>query len=293
MPTADYVPTNWVDNTTPVDQTRMNHLESGVDAATDGVRALEANPVIPTLVNGRWLKAVSGAMVWSDVNAEYQARTEKAAASGYASLDAGTKVPVAQIPDLSATYQVKSEKAAASGYASLDATGKVPAAQLPVTGGGATQFPIDFRNPNVAASPGGAFPGIVVGTVWEEWGWHFIDSGFGLIYGVVRVPEDATPTAPRFKFEFTGAAAGNASLGCDLLRLVAGSALNAGTFTQQFTVTQAISAGRLLTRWAPTITLTNVVAGDLMVVRFYRDGANAADTMVGDLSLLGGWLSLV
>src|SRR5215471_14911320 len=61
----------------------------------------------------------------------YQLRSEKAQPSGYASLDAGGLVPVAQIPSLSATYQVVSAKGAANGYASLDGSTKVPVAQIP------------------------------------------------------------------------------------------------------------------------------------------------------------------
>jgi len=81
-----------------------------------------------------WVKTTNAdgsAANMPNLSATYQARSEKAAASGYASLDAGTKVPAAQIPDLSATYQALSAKAAANGYASLDSGGKVPAAQLP------------------------------------------------------------------------------------------------------------------------------------------------------------------
>jgi|GEM_PF-3053774 len=69
---------------------------------------------------------------WKNITPDlYEVKSAKGVASGYASLDAGTKVPVAQIPDLSATYQALSAKAAANGYASLDSGGKVPAAQLP------------------------------------------------------------------------------------------------------------------------------------------------------------------
>lgn len=114
----------------------------------------------------------------ADPHAQYQRESEKGAASGYASLDAGTKVPTAQLgtgtadattflrgdrswqpasaghPDLAthdglglATdaelsahaaaadphtgYQKESEKGAASGYASLDAGTRVPFAQMP------------------------------------------------------------------------------------------------------------------------------------------------------------------
>jgi hypothetical protein len=256
-----YAPTNWVDGTTVINRAGLKNME-------DELVLLDALPRIPAVVNGQWIKGVGGVPVWSAIAA-------------------------GDLPDLSGTYQVRSEKGAVSGYASLDSSGKVPSGQLPVSGGGATQFPIDFRNPNAAASPGGAFPGIVVGTVWEEWAWHFIDSGFGLLYGIVRVPEDAVLTAPKLKFEFTGAAAGNAAIGADFARLVAGSSLNPATFTQQFTATVTLAAGRQLTRQTWNITGGNVVAGDLLIARFYRDGANAADTMVGDLALLGGWFSTV
>ena len=61
----------------------------------------------------------------------YIPTSQKGAASGVASLDATTKVPVAQIPDLSATYIPVTQKGTNNGVATLDGTGKVPAAQLP------------------------------------------------------------------------------------------------------------------------------------------------------------------
>jgi hypothetical protein len=92
------------------------------------------------------------------------------AASGVASLDAGTKVPIAQVPTgttgstvslgnhTHAIYQLSSEKAAASGYASLDSGVKVPIAQLP-TGTSSTTVAIgndsrlsDARTPTAHAS---------------------------------------------------------------------------------------------------------------------------------------------
>jgi hypothetical protein len=141
-----YARTTWVDGTTPVDAAHLNNIEAGLVA-------VDARPAIPAVVNGQWLKGVGGAVVWSaiaagdlpDLSGTYQAKTEKGAASGYASLDGATKVPTAQIPDLSATYQVRSERAAANGYASLDGTGKVPTAQLPAIGGGVTAAALVYR----------------------------------------------------------------------------------------------------------------------------------------------------
>lgn len=98
------------------------------------------------------------------------ATTAVAAASGVASLDSGTKVPIAQIPTgTSGTtvslgnhthtgYQATSEKGSASGYASLDSGVKVPIAQLP-TGTSSTTVAIgndsrlsDARTPTAHAS---------------------------------------------------------------------------------------------------------------------------------------------
>lgn len=87
----------------------------------------------------------------SDPHPQYQKESEKGAANGYASLDAGATVPDAQIPaaiardaevtaaiaahvalaDPHVQYQKESEKSAANGYASLDAGGKVPDGELP------------------------------------------------------------------------------------------------------------------------------------------------------------------
>lgn len=66
-----------------------------------------------------------------DLSGTYLTAAQKAAASGVASLDSGTKVPVGQIPSLAATYLTVAQRAAANGVASLDGTGKVPATQIP------------------------------------------------------------------------------------------------------------------------------------------------------------------
>lgn len=71
---------------------------------------------------------------------------QKAVASGIASLDSGTKIPIAQIPTGSTSttvslgnhthsnYQDTSGKNAASGYAGLDANSKLTESQVPLDG---------------------------------------------------------------------------------------------------------------------------------------------------------------
>jgi hypothetical protein len=135
-----YVKTDWVDHSTLVDEARLEHMEQGIYDAHQAISLLEAE--VPDVVSGKWLKGASGAMVWADITqadvqgltaalAAKQDTSQKAQANGYASLDAATKVPAAQLPDQSAVYQPRSEEGQANGYASLDGTTKVPVAQLP------------------------------------------------------------------------------------------------------------------------------------------------------------------
>ena len=111
-----YTPTDWVDTVTPVDEAHMDKIDTAVGQHATAINGLdtrlivrEAQPTIPAVVNGKWIKGVSGAMVWSDIaiadvaslqtslNAK-QDTSAKAQVNGYASLDAGGKVPAAQLP---------------------------------------------------------------------------------------------------------------------------------------------------------------------------------------------------
>lgn len=83
-------------------------------------------PGVITSVNGYSTSSVT--LAASDVGAI--ATSEKGAANGVATLDATTKVPVAQVPDLSSTYVAVTRIGAASGVASLDGSTKIPSAQL-------------------------------------------------------------------------------------------------------------------------------------------------------------------
>lgn len=112
----DYLPTDWVDNVTPVDEAHMDKIDVAVNAHADAINGLdtrvvtvEGRPVVPTVVNGKWIKGVSGAMVWSDITqadvsglsaalAAKEAIANKGVANGYASLDSGGKIPTGQLP---------------------------------------------------------------------------------------------------------------------------------------------------------------------------------------------------
>lgn len=104
---------------------------------------------------------------------QYQLTSAKAQANGYASLDAGGKVPDAQIPDAIARdsevtaavaaheaaadphtgYQRESEKGNANGYASLDGSGTVPDAQIPATIARDSEVTTAISNHEAAADP--------------------------------------------------------------------------------------------------------------------------------------------
>src|SRR4029077_15015954 len=58
----------------PVDEAHMDKLDQATDAHADAINGLdtrvttvEGRPVVPAVVNGKGIKGVSGAMVWSDI----------------------------------------------------------------------------------------------------------------------------------------------------------------------------------------------------------------------------------
>lgn len=83
-------------------------------------------PGLITSINGHSTSSVT--LTAADVGAV--ATTARGAANGVASLDAATKVPVAQIPDISATYITTARIGAASGVAGLTGGGLVTSTQL-------------------------------------------------------------------------------------------------------------------------------------------------------------------
>jgi hypothetical protein len=58
---SPYVRTTWVDNTTLVDASKMNNIETELVM-------LDAR--VPAVVNGQWLKGVGGAVVWAPITAD-------------------------------------------------------------------------------------------------------------------------------------------------------------------------------------------------------------------------------
>lgn len=144
---------NWVALTDAGETSLHSHAGGGAhpDLATHDTLGLATDAELASHVGA------------ADPHTVYQKESEKGAASGYASLDSGSKVPIAEIPtgtsastvalgdaaaaldaahvaagDPHTVYQKESEKGAASGYASLDSGTKVPIAQIPTGTSGST-----------------------------------------------------------------------------------------------------------------------------------------------------------
>src|SRR5215470_9267978 len=105
----------------------------------------------------------------------YVPQTDKGIANGVATLDSGTKVPVAQIP---AIPVANLPAGVANGVASLDSGGKVPAAQLPTvtasptmqifTASGTWTKPAGLRKVKVTVIGGGGGSGGVGATAGTQ-----------------------------------------------------------------------------------------------------------------------------
>jgi len=89
---SDYVPTDWVDDVTPVDAARMDKIEAGIDAADSIARAAQA--------------ALTGK----------EDKSAKGAASGYAPLGADSKVPALYLPAAGGAIEYENAWAAGTAY---------------------------------------------------------------------------------------------------------------------------------------------------------------------------------
>jgi len=134
---SDYVPTDWVDDVTPVDAARMDKIEQGIDVNRDAVIALD----------GR-LDAVEPAL------AGKEDKSAKGAANGYAPLGADSKVPALYLPAAGGSIDYENAWAAGTAYTPGDvvihngveyiavnpSTGQTPPASPAVAG--ATVIPL-------------------------------------------------------------------------------------------------------------------------------------------------------
>lgn len=176
----------------------------------------------------------------ADVNAV--PLTQRAAANGVATLDAGIKIPAAQIPDLSGTYVLSSLMGAASGVATLDSASVLTASQLnlalatpPAIGTGAVGTSLkpsraDHTHDGMALTSAQSASGLKNFTT----GVQTAQLGVGVAPGVQRVHVVSTVDEIGIQFEQVTITGGNphfASVGFDtggtaFATKVAGDALN-------------------------------------------------------------------
>jgi hypothetical protein len=102
MSLTPYEPTLWVDDVTDLDEITMNHIEGGILQADERARNALAG-LLPPVQNGKWIKGVGGAAVWSDIQqADVQGLTAALAAKADASTAAtkpnyGTTLPAGPV----------------------------------------------------------------------------------------------------------------------------------------------------------------------------------------------------
>lgn len=160
----------------------------------NGYAALDGTGVVPDAQipaavarDAEVTAAISTHAGQADPHTVYQLKAARGAANGYASLDAGTKVPVAQLP-----------AGTASGVASLDATGVVPDAQIPaaiardseVTSAIATE--VTNRDAAIATHAAAADPH----TVYQLKAAKAAVNGYASLDGTGKVPSAQLPTYP-------------------------------------------------------------------------------------------------
>jgi len=154
-------------------------------------------------------------------------------------------------------------------------------------------YPIDFRNPNVGAVPGNAYPLVTTVSGWEEWAWALSATATGIVYGVFRLPENVpNPATASMKFDLAATNAGNVRLEIQAKGIADGEALSWSTWDVPSTLaTVTLAARTRKVHVVSGITIPTMLApGDLCVVYFSRVGADAADTCTSPLELVYGAL---
>ena len=155
-------------------------------------------------------------------------------------------------------------------------------------------YPIDFRNPQVAANPGNAYPLVSALTAWESWAWAFSATAEGRIYGLFRCAENLQAgMTGKFHLDLASAGAGPVVTALRWQPIPDGATLNPGAlgYGPVTTTSTLVARARKKEILAQTVTIgTHMSPGDLVVVEVRRLPADAADTNASPLELLYGAL---
>jgi hypothetical protein len=200
--------------------------------------------------------------------------------------------------------RIETVRGLANGLASLDATGKVPAAQLPPVAPTSTTRSVQLAA-GAATLPDGSASNFAPALMRAKGSEaapakHFLYLAFDSAqaesaYWTFRMPGAYASGGTLKLLWMANAVAGSVVWAAQLGAITAGDvdtplehALAAAT-----SATTAVNTTEARRLTETTITLANldtVAAGDLVVMRVYRDGANAADTCTVDAELVAAGL---
>lgn len=164
-----------------------------------------------------------------------------------------------------------------------------PGAPAPSTG--TVRLPITILTPQVSANQGNAYFTVAALTAWDAGHWELVNGASGNLYGIVHVPNNlnATPNAALYLTLAANVVSGAARLQVFEASVPAGGSLNPGALSAEAAQTVAVPGAarqRLDVRFPTAGNLAvTPAANDVLIVRIFRDGSNAADTLATPVEL--------
>lgn len=159
---------------------------------------------------------------------------------------------------------------------------------------GLVRVPLDLRTPRVSTLAGNAFWTVVGLTDWDAARWEFVPAVDGKLYGVVQIPQSlAAAPAPAIGL----AVAANAAAGVTRISVATLPVADTESFNPAALIDEAaqdvVVPGTAYLRKDVTFALTpGIVAGDLLLVEVFHEGAHVNDTLAVNTLLFDAWLQV-
>lgn len=156
---------------------------------------------------------------------------------------------------------------------------------------GTVRLPITWLTPQVSANQGNAYFTVAALTAWDAGHWELVNGASGNLYGIVHVPNNlgATPNAAIYLTLAANAVTGAVRLQVLEASVPAGSSLNPAALTAETLITTTVpgtARQRFDVRYPATGNLAvTPAANDVLIVRLFRDGGNAGDTLAAPVEL--------
>lgn len=152
-------------------------------------------------------------------------------------------------------------------------------------------IPVNLSNPRVSSLAGNSAWTALALTDWDAGCWSFLKDVAGKVYGTVRVPEDYGSNGQLILSCAWNATTGDAVLNVGTSPIADGESFDPGALTDETPQTITVP-GTAYLRDDVTFTLTpTLVAGDILIVEVFHDGADGSDTVAADTLLFGAFLS--